>query len=119
MPLDPGRAPTPMLVIYHVKPGAERQLEAILKDRWHVYQQERLARSEPHVLVRAHEDELHEYYIEIYTLTGCFATEYPSVRVQTLEAEAAALCESRGGHLAVEYQFDIPMLAPKLPKVKD
>ena len=94
------------------------QLEAVLTERWKVCLKERRVCSKPHVLVRTYEAQSHDCYIEIYALTGCFAMEYPSDRIRQLDAEAAALCESRNDQLAVAYPA-VTMLAPRVVKSKD
>jgi hypothetical protein len=116
-PLDPGKAPTPEMVIYHVKRGAEHELEVVLTKTWRVYQSERVVCSEPHVLIRTREDDTHDCYVDVFTWTGCFAMEYPSTTDRELQAEAVALCEERGGKPAVEFRGSVTkMIEPRLPR---
>jgi len=106
------------MVVYHVKPGSEKELAAILAKLWKTYKDERMVRSEPHVCVQAHEDAQHEYFIEIFTWAGCFAMEHPPESVMDLWQQAGSLCASRNGRLAVEYHSP-KMLEPKIPELAE
>src|SRR5580700_8226662 len=44
--------PETVLVTYHVKPGMEKQFEALLDRAWNTYRSEGMVKSEPHVIVR-------------------------------------------------------------------
>jgi hypothetical protein len=103
----------PTVVIYHVKRGSEAELEPLLTRLWDTYQREGLVFSEPHVLVRAHEDDEHDRFIEVFMWRGYFATEYPSERVTALLEQIQSLCEPRGGHLAIEFR-NAQMFAPRV-----
>ena len=105
----------PVTVIYHVRPGAEEQLEALLVRTWETYRKERMVCSEPHIRVRTHEDQQHDRFIEIFTWSGCFATEYPPVSVETLWKQIGALCETRDGDHVIEFR-DTKMFAPRIPE---
>lgn len=103
----------PTVVIYHVKRGSEAELESILTRTWDTYLKEGMVFHQPHVLVRAHEDNEHDRFIEVFMWRGYFATEYPSERVKALLEQMQSLCEPRGGHLAIEFR-DAQMFAPRV-----
>jgi hypothetical protein len=94
----------------------DKELEAVLAKTWDIYRKERCVISEPHVLVKIHEDATHESFVEIFTWTGCFAMEYPSDAVWTLWRQAEPLCEARNGRRAIEYRSVTKMIAPKIPE---
>jgi len=94
----------PELAIYHVKRGAEKELERVLSRTWDAYRSEGLVFSEPHVLVRTSEDSDHNRFVEVFLWRGYHAVEYPSERVKALWAQIESLCEPRSGHVAVEFR---------------
>ena len=102
----------PVVVIYHVKPGAERAIEPLLSRAWDTYLREGIVFSEPHVLVRTKEAG-GARFIETFAWRGYYATEYPSEAVKTLLQQIQALCESRGGALAVEF-LSAEMFVPRI-----
>jgi hypothetical protein len=117
--LHHGNAPTPEMVFYHVKKGSEAELEAILRQTWRVYLEERMVHSDPHVLLRIREDETRDCYVEVFNWTGCFAMEYPPDSVRKLWADATALCEERSGQPAIQYRAVTKMIAPRIPEVTE
>jgi hypothetical protein len=116
-PLNVGNAPTPEMIIYHVKQGSETQLETILRETWRVCLKERRVHPDPHILVKVRESETNDCYIVVFNWTGCFAMEYASHAVEKLWADAFALCEERHGLPAVEYRNVTKMIAPRIPEV--
>ena len=111
--------PTPQMVIYHVKPGSEQQLEVVLTETWRAYMKEQRVHSDPHVLVRIREDATHDCFVEIFTLVGFHAVEHPSVAVRGLWEQAQALCEDRDGQRAVQYRGITKMIAPREPELPE
>ncbi|HLX70534.1 MAG TPA: hypothetical protein VKV04_12985 [Verrucomicrobiae bacterium] len=108
----------PQTVIYHVRPGSEHQLQAVLSETWQIYLKEGMVHADPHVLVKVREDETRDCFIEVFTWTGCFAMEHPSATVQSQISKIEPLCEARKGSLAIEFR-DTQMFAPRLPKVAE
>ena len=96
--------PDPVLIIYHVKPGAEKELENLLKSTWEVYRKEGLVYDKPHICVRVNEDRERVRYVEVFTWVGIFATEYPPDSVKQLWAQIQALCEMREGNPGIEFR---------------
>src|SRR2546426_13403 len=103
----------PVVVIYHVKPGCEQELEGLLARMWDTYVKEGMVCSEPHLRVRAHEDSKHDRFIETFVWRGPCVTEYPPETVKTLMKKMEALCEPRDGQLAVEFR-SAEMFAPRI-----
>src|SRR5215213_3688178 len=48
-PTEISHEPDPVAVIYHVKAGAEKDLESLLEQTWKTYLVERMVRAKPHV----------------------------------------------------------------------
>ena len=111
--------PTPQMFVYHVKPGYEQQLEAVLVETWKVYTSERRVHSSPHVLVRVREDATHDSFVEIFNLVGFHAVEHPSDSIRGLWEQARALCEDRNGQSAVQYRDITRMIAPHIPELSE
>lgn len=111
--------PAPQMVVYHVKPGSEQQLEDVLAETWSAYSEERRVHSSPHVLVRVREDETHDCFVEIFTLVGFHAVEHPSESIRRLWDQAHALCESRDGQHAVQYRGVTKMIVPRIPDLPE
>jgi hypothetical protein len=104
----------PVVVIYHVKLGSEQELESLLARMWDTYMKEGMVCSEPHVRVRVHEgDSKYDRFIEIFVWRGPFVTEYSSETVEALMKKIQALCEPRGGQLAIEFR-SAEMFAPRI-----
>lgn len=99
---DAATQPEPVLVIYHVKPGAEKALEDVLKRAWKIYRNERLVFDQPHVCVRVNEDAEKVRFVEAFTWTSHFAAEHPPDSVKQIWEQMQALCEDRGGNRGVE-----------------
>jgi hypothetical protein len=96
--------PEAVLVIYHVKPGAEDQLEELLKQAWSIYRREQLVCDKPHLLVRTREDAQNFRFIEVFSWVSWAATEHPPDAVNAILERIHSLCEARGGNVAVEFR---------------
>ena len=107
------------MVVYHVKPGAEQQLEVVLVETWKVYTRERRVHSSPHVLVRVREDATHDCFVEVFNLVGFHAVEHPSDSIRGLWEQAQALCEERDGQPAVQYRGITKMIVPRIPEMPE
>jgi hypothetical protein len=90
-----------VLVTYHVKPGQEPELEATLHRAWHVYRQDGLVYSKPHVIVRDTEDGKPRY-IEIFTWIDRRTPEHAPPVVTEIWKNEESFCEKRGGHYGIE-----------------
>ena len=91
-----------VLIIYHVKPGAEDELEGLLAEAWNIYRREHLVCEGPHVCVRVKEDLRTLRFVEVFCWVGPFATEYPSDSVKSILSRIGALCEARDGNFGIE-----------------
>jgi len=105
------------MFVYHVKPGLEQQLEAVLAETWKVYTKEHRVHSTPHVLVRVRDDATHDCFVEVFNLTGFHAVEHPSGSLRRMWEQARALCEDRDGQPAVQYRDITKMIAPRIPEL--
>ncbi|HNQ74465.1 MAG TPA: hypothetical protein PKN95_12780 [Verrucomicrobiota bacterium] len=99
---DSAAQPEPVLIVYHVKPGAEQALEDVLKRAWEIYRSERLVFDKPHVCVRVKEDAEKIRFVEMFTWVSYFATEHPPDSVKKIWDQLQSLCEDRGGNTGVE-----------------
>ena len=98
----PARA-RPVLFTYHVKPGAEKALEAVLKQAWTIYRREGVVIEQPHLCVLFKEDDQNSCIMEMFALAGPFAIEYQSEAVKRIWEQIASFCEGRRGERGVEY----------------
>ena len=95
--------PEPVLAIYRVRPGAEKELEAVLRSTWDTYRKERMVADRPHIWFRIKEldgtDERPETnrYVEVFAWVGYFATEYPPESVKRCWHKIRSLCQERNG----------------------
>jgi len=92
----------PVLIIYHVRPGSESELQNLLKRAWQTYLSEGLVCSKPHLVMRVREDEQNFRIIEGFCWVGPFATEYPPDQVKQVWRLIEPLCESRQGNASIE-----------------
>ena len=107
--IDDSHKPDPVMIVYHVKPGAGKRLEPLLARTWETYKSERMVRAKPHVCFKTTEDAEHKMYVEFFEWVGPFATEYPPASVKSLWKEMGELCEARAGHLAVQFRDAEPV----------
>ena len=94
--------PEPVLIIYHVKRGSEKELESLLAQAWGLYQRNHMVFHQPHVCVRVREDGNNVRFVEVFTWVSYFATEHPPDSVNKLWHQMELLCEERHGNRAVE-----------------
>src|SRR5262245_37799675 len=76
-PLRLSNPPLAQTVIYHVKRGAEDELEALLVEIWQTYTKFGMVYPEPHVCVKIRESGGNLRFIEIFTWNGLAAAEHP------------------------------------------
>jgi hypothetical protein len=93
--------PETVLVTYHVKPGMEKPFEALLARAWRTYRDENLVKSQPHVLVRAVEENNTVGYVEIFTWVSHAAPQNVSDSIKKIWAEEQSMCEPRTGRIGI------------------
>jgi hypothetical protein len=91
-----------MMITYHVKEGAEMELENLLKHTWKVYRKKQLVLDEPHICLRIVEGGQRVRVVEVLRWAGPFATEHPPESVSLLWEEMQSLCEARDGKPGIE-----------------
>ncbi len=84
------------------KPGAEKQLEKLMRETWETYLTEKRVFAQPHVVLRYLEDE-RTCYMELFQWVEWSAQENPSPRTQALWDQIYSLCEARDGKPGVEW----------------
>jgi hypothetical protein len=84
---------------------------ALLARAWGIYRQENLVRSEPHVIIRAHESNGKTRFVEIFTWVSHAAPEHAPASVPAIWKQEMLLCEARDGHLALE-GGEVELIAP-------
>ena len=94
--------PETVLVIYHVKPGKEAELQTVLSRAWEIYRREHLVFAEPHILVRNIEDEGKTRFVEVFTWVSHSAPDRAPDSVKTMWEQEQSLCETRNGHTGIE-----------------
>ncbi|MSU62972.1 MAG: hypothetical protein EXS31_11365 [Pedosphaera sp.] len=91
-----------MLITYHVKPGKETELQAVLLRAWENYRRERLAVAKPHIVLRDTEDGDKPRFIEVFTWVSHAAPDHAPDSVKTIWQQEQSLCEARSGRTAIE-----------------
>jgi hypothetical protein len=104
--------PMPVLVVYHVRPGAEKAVRYLAGQLWEAYQREGMVREKPHVCAESPEQGGRRI-VEVVTYRGPYAMEYPPESVEKLLAEIRTFCEERKGNPAIEFHL-AELLAPTL-----
>jgi hypothetical protein len=104
--------PETVLVTYHVKPGMEKQFEALLDRAWQTYRSEGMVRSEPHVIARDNEENNTIGYVEIFTWVSHAAAQKAPDSVKKIWAEENSMCEARVGRVAIG-GGEVQLLVPK------
>lgn len=89
-----------VLVTYHVLPGKEMEIRALLAHAWEVYRGEHLVFAEPHVIIQETEDKNKTRFVEIFTWVK--SPDHPPESVNTVWRQEQSLCEARNGHTAIE-----------------
>jgi hypothetical protein len=104
-------SPETVLVTYHVRPGMEKDFEALLARAWAIYRDEHLVHAEPHLLVRDAEEASTIGYVEIFTWVNHSAPQKAPDSVKKIWAEEQAMCEPRAGRAGIgggEVQLIVP-----------
>jgi len=94
--------PETVLVTYHVKPGKEAEIRALLSRAWEIYRKERFVFAEPHIVVQDTEDGGKPRVVEIFTWVSSEIPEHAPQTVQTIWQQEQSLCEERNGRLGIE-----------------
>jgi hypothetical protein len=89
-----------VLITYHVKPGEEAELQAVLLQAWDIYRSEQMVYYRPHTLVRAVEDGDKTCFVEIFTWVK--TPDHAPDNVKTIWRQEHSLCEARNGHAEIE-----------------
>ena len=99
---DAKSQPETVLITYHVKPGRESDLEAVLQRAWKIYRHEHLVFEHPHVIVRDTDGPDKSRVIEIFTWVSHSAPEHAPDAVKDVWKQMHDLCEARDGHGGLE-----------------
>ena len=88
------------MVIYHVKPGKEAELQDVLARAWEVYQKNHMVLAQPHVIVRDKGIIGETRFVEIFTWVSHSVPQRPPDAVKKLWDQMQTLCvpqDGRGG----------------------
>ena len=91
-----------VLVTYHVKPGKEPELQAVLLRAWNDYRRDGLVFAEPHILVREADGGGKTRFVEVFTWVNRATPEHAPDSVTTIWKQEESLCEARNGHYGIE-----------------
>jgi hypothetical protein len=89
-----------VLITYHVKPGKETELQAVLLQAWDIYRSEQMVYYRPHTLVRATEDGDKMRFVEVFTWVK--TPDHAPDNVKAIWQQEHSLCEPRNGHAEIE-----------------
>jgi hypothetical protein len=89
-----------VLITYHVKPGKEAELQAVLLQAWDIYRSKQMAYYRPHTLVRVAEDGDKTRFVEMFTWVK--TPDHAPDEVKTIWQQEHSLCEARNGHAEIE-----------------
>jgi len=93
--------PETVLVTYHVRPGMEKQFEALLQRAWDTYRGEHMVKPGPHIVVRDAEENNTIGYVEIFTWSDHTKPQKAPDAVKKVWAEEQQMCEPRAGRPAI------------------
>lgn len=91
-----------VLITYHVIPGKEADLEAILREAWMVYQNERLVVPGRHVVALGQEADGKPRLTELFTWVDHSAPDHASNDVKQIWAKMQSCVEARDGHPGID-----------------
>jgi hypothetical protein len=104
--------PETVMVIYHVKVGAEGEFLTVMGAAWELYRKEHMVFDQPHVVVRDLESGGQSRITEIFTWVNHEAPNKAPDSVKAVWEKEHTLCESRYGKGAIE-GGEVELLLPK------
>jgi len=99
-----------VMVTYHVQPGKEAELQALLGHAWDIYRDEHMVDARPHVVIRDSENDNQTKFVEIFTWAK--SPDHPPKSVLAIWNQEQSLCEPRAGHRGIE-GGEVEMIAGK------
>lgn len=107
-------APETVMVIYHVKAGAESEFLPVLARAWEIYRKERLVFAEPHVIIRETESGGQSRIVEIFTWVSHEAPAHAPQSVKDIWEKEHTFCENRNGRNGIEGgEVELMLPAPR------
>jgi hypothetical protein len=94
--------PETVLVTYHVKPGKDAELQAVLARAWQIYESEHLVYGQPHIVVRESEAGDKTRFVEIFTWVSHAAPEHAPESVKAVWAQEQAFCAENNGQGGIQ-----------------
>ena len=95
-------SPETVEVTYHIQPGKELAMQAVLSRAWAIYNQEHLVLPQSHAIVTSREYGNRPRIVETFTWVSHSAPDHASKAVSDIWNQIQDLCEPRGGHDGVE-----------------
>ncbi len=103
--------PETVLVVYHVRAGAETEFLATLMSAWDLYRSEHLVYAEPHVVFRQKEGMDQSRVMEIFTWVNHAAPAHAPQKVKEIWEKEHSYCEDRGGRPGIDGD-EVELLLP-------
>jgi hypothetical protein len=102
-----------VVATFRVQAGKEKDFLRAMQQNWPTLLRLGLVLPVPHILLRGTDDAGKPIFIEILTWVDHGAADHVPAEVQKVWNELQSLCESRGGHSAIDFpEFQIVSLAP-------
>ena len=89
-------------VTYHVQPGREMELEALMNRAWTIYNEKHLVIPQSHAMVVEREYGNRPRIVETFTWVSHAAPDHAPQSVREIWNQMQDLCEARGGHEGLE-----------------
>jgi hypothetical protein len=89
-----------VMVTYHVQPGKEAELQALLAHAWEIYRREHMVSAQPHVVIRDADAEGQSKFVEIFTWAK--SPDHPPKSILAIWKQEQSLCEPRDGRGGIE-----------------
>jgi hypothetical protein len=97
-----GHMPETIMVVLHVKPGAEAELQRVLEQHWTTAHEMKLVTDTPHLTMRCLENGNKMYFIDVFTWREASIPDAAPAEIRKLWEEMNRLVENREGHQGLE-----------------
>jgi hypothetical protein len=105
----PTLKPETILVTFHARPGAEKELEQVIERHWNTARRLNLIAPEPHLTVRGTEDGSRTYFVHIFTWRDPSIPDAAPPEIQAIWADMNRLVENRGGKPGLNFEEVFPV----------
>jgi hypothetical protein len=101
-PSDEKHSPETVEVTYHIKPGREVEMQALLNRAWSIYITKHLVLPRSHAIVTEREYGNRPLIVETFTWVSHSVPDQVPDSIKDIWNQMQDLCEARGGHDGLE-----------------